>query len=105
MQRSCTGVRNEGRLQGVSTPEEKGHAVGEGKDLGPQEATMHRALIARGIYLVQGRVDVMFVVKELNRGMSKPTAWDSTRLKRLVNICNGNRGLELDSRIKKSRSS
>ena len=40
--------------------------------LGPQQASMYRALSARANYLSQDRSDIRFAVKELCRRMSKP---------------------------------
>ena len=48
-----------------------------------EEATKYRALVARANYLAQDRPDVQFSVKELARGMAKPTEGDWGRLKRL----------------------
>ena len=41
--------------------------------LGKEAATRYRALVARGIYLPQDRSDMAYAVKELSRGMARPT--------------------------------
>lgn len=62
---------------------------GENKDikdeqpLSPRDASMYRALVARGLYLSQDRSDICYAVKELSRRMSDPTASDWESLKRL----------------------
>ena len=47
------------------------------------DATMYRAIVARGIYLAQDRSDIAFAVKELSRRMSSPDTRDWQSLKRL----------------------
>ena len=69
--------------KGVVTPGEKVKGVVEGLELSDTEATMYRALTARGVYLAQDRSDITFAVKELSRSMSKPTREDWGKLKRL----------------------
>ena len=52
----------------VITPGEKdpkGKAVDDEEELGPEEATRYRALVARANYLAADRPDTMFAVKEL----------------------------------------
>ena len=44
------------------------------EELGSKEATMYRAMVARGNYLAQDRSDVQVAIKELSRGMSCPHA-------------------------------
>ena len=51
--------------------------------LGREEATMYRALVARGNYLSQDRSDILFAVEELSRKMAEPTIGCYRRLKRL----------------------
>ena len=55
----------------------------EENELEPRDATMYRALVARGNYMAQDRTDVQFAVKELCRNMSNPTAGDWAAVKRL----------------------
>ena len=55
----------------------------EENELEPRDATMYRALVARGNCVAQDRTDVQFAVKELCRSMSNPTAGDWAALKRL----------------------
>ena len=56
----------------------------EENELDPKDATMYRALVARGNYLAQDRSDVSFAVRELCRSMSSPTDGDWAALNRLV---------------------
>ena len=56
------------------------------KHLASEEAAMYRALTAVGIYLSQDRSDLANVVKELSRGMSKPTEEDQEAFKRLSHV-------------------
>ena len=65
------GTKEEGRTQEDSEQE-----------LGEQEATKYRAIVARCNYLAPDRPDIGFAVKELARQMSKPTKGDWVRLKR-----------------------
>ena len=59
----------------VSTPygpEEHKLGAGEGQELGPEEATRYRALVARLNYLAMDRADIQFAVKESAKRMSTP---------------------------------
>ena len=70
---------------GVTTPgEHKARAKEDENDvaLGPQESTVHRSIAARANYLVADRPDLMYVVKELCRGMAAPTKGHWPKLKR-----------------------
>ncbi|MDA8583905.1 hypothetical protein N9L68_06710 [bacterium] len=49
----------------------------------PQETTKYRAIVARANYLAADRPDIMYSVKELCRGMAKPTKAHWHKLKRL----------------------
>ncbi len=80
-------------LEGVSrsmcTPGVKG-VRGSDKDeaeldreLNSSDATLYRAIVARGSSLAQDRSDIAFSVKELSRRMSCPDARDCQSLKRL----------------------
>ena len=51
--------------------------------LSPEDATMFRALSARGNYLAQDRPDINFATKELCREFSRPNRNSYQRLKRL----------------------
>ena len=53
------------------------------EELGPYEATQYLAIVARANYLASDRPDIMYAVKELCRGMAKPTTVMWHRLKRL----------------------
>ncbi len=66
----------------VATPEEE-------EELGTEQATMYRALTARGIYLAQDRTDVQYAVKELSRKMATPTKGSWEKLKRLGRYLKG----------------
>ena len=76
-------------LQGakpVRTPGEddkKGTEVDEDEELDKQEARRYRGIVARGNYLAQDRLDIQFTVKELSRGMAKPTRGDMRKARRL----------------------
>jgi len=52
--------------------------------LGPEQATLFRALAARANFLASDRPDIAFAVKELCRGMSLPTTRDEAAMKRLA---------------------
>ena len=51
--------------------------------LDAQEAIQYGSMVARLNYLSQDRSDIQFAVKEVCRGMSKPTEGDVLKLKRL----------------------
>ena len=75
-----------GKANEVITPGEKapkGKAVEVEEELSPEDTTKHRAFVARANYLVADRPDIMYAVKELCRGMAKPTTAMWHRLKRL----------------------
>ena len=71
---------------GVTTPGENEHR-GQEEDneveLGPEEATIYRSIAARANYLSADRPNMMYAVKELCRGMAKPTKGHWLKLKRL----------------------
>ena len=56
----------------------------EEEELKAQEAGEYRALAARANYLPLDRSDVQYNVKELCRGMARPTRGDKRNLKRLA---------------------
>ena len=61
---------------GVTTPGENDHQPEEGEvdeELPPEDAARYRAIAARANYLAADRPDLMYAVKDLCRGMSKPT--------------------------------
>ena len=64
---------------GVKTADEPEDSI----PLEEQEATIYRALVARGNYLAQDRSDIQHAVKELSRGMANPTVGNAKALKRL----------------------
>ena len=52
------------KAKGVSAPgRRKEWGPEEENELGPRDATMHRALVARGNYMAHARADVQFAVK------------------------------------------
>ena len=53
------------------------------EELSPEEATRYRGIAARANYLAADRPDIMYAVKELCRGMAKPTRAHWHHLKRL----------------------
>jgi hypothetical protein len=55
----------------------------EQEELSAEQSTAYRATTARGNFLVADRPDIAFAVKELCRGMAKPSARDAEALKRL----------------------
>ena len=63
---------------GVESPREGNEEVQEkeGEEITKEEATMYRAVVARGNYLSQDRSDIQFAVKELCRKMSDPNRAD-----------------------------
>ena len=69
--------------KGVVTPGVK-EPWEEDVELGPQESSKSRALVARANYLAQDRMDIQFATKELCREMAKPTERAWRGLKRLA---------------------
>ena len=72
--------------KGVSTPGVATNQKESGEDEGELNEELRRAyrgLVARANYLAQDRADIQFAVKELSRGMSKPTEGNWKALKRL----------------------
>ena len=53
------------------------------EELSPSDTTRYRATAARANYLAADRPDIMYAVKELCRGMAKPTRLHWHKLKRL----------------------
>ena len=52
-------------------------------ELNARDTTRYRAIAARANYLVADRPDLIYAVKELCRGMAKPTELHWNKLKRL----------------------
>ena len=72
--------------RGVITPGENEPRRKDGEneeELSSEEATRYRGIAARANYLAADRPDVMYAVKELCRGMAKPTRAHWHKLKRL----------------------
>ena len=70
----------------MTTPGENEHRGQEEEneaEIGPEEATTYRSIAARANYLSADRPDIMYAVKELCRGMAKPTRVHWLKLKRL----------------------
>ena len=64
------------KAHGVITPGDKEPRRKEGEneeELVPEEATRYRGITARANYLAADRPDIMYSVKELCRGMARPT--------------------------------
>jgi hypothetical protein len=78
----------EGESRSMCTPGVKGVKGSDEEEaelevpLNGSDATMYRAIVARGIYLAQDRSDIAFAVKELSRRMSCPDTRDWQSLKR-----------------------
>ena len=71
---------------GVTTPgehEARGQEEEKEVELVPAEATTYRSIAARANYLSADRPDIMYALKELCRGMAKPTKGHWLKLKRL----------------------
>ena len=67
------------------TPGVKGKYVAqEEEELGNEESSQYRALVARANYLAQDRPDIQYSVKELCREMSSPKVRSWNALKRLA---------------------
>ena len=60
-----------------------------GELLSPSDTTAFRALVARGNYLAQDRVEIQYAVKEAARRMSKPRSADWNLLKRIGRFLKG----------------
>ncbi len=60
------------------------------------QATMYRALTARGVYLAQDRTDVQYAFKELIRNMSTPTKGRWEKLKWLGRYLKGRERIVLE---------
>ena len=69
-----------GNKLSMTTEDEEGWM----SEVGGHEATLYRALVARGVYLSQDRSDIQYAVKELSRQMSKPSRADVEKLKHLA---------------------
>ena len=75
------GLKNDSK--GVVTPGVSGDEINN-EGLEGERATKYRAAVARENYLSQDRSDIQYAVKELSRGMSRPTVEHEERLKRLA---------------------
>ena len=53
------------------------------EELGGEESTLYRSVVARFNYLAPDRQDIQFAVRECAKGMAKPTAGGMVRLKRI----------------------
>ena len=74
-----------GESKAVTTPGAKAEEQeGDEAPLNETEATSYRRAAATLNYLAQDRPDIAYAVKECARGMSRPTASDSVRLKRVL---------------------
>ena len=71
------GVRDEGEHECME------------EELGPDERRLYRSVVARGNYLAQDRPDIRFSVKELCRGMARPTQRDWRKLRKLCRYLRG----------------
>ena len=81
------GLEKESRslsTPGVKLEDKQDDSESWEKEVSGSEATLYRALVARGIYLSQDRSDIGYAVKELSRKMSKPDTGDIERLKHLA---------------------
>ena len=65
------------------TPGVKGDEIND-EDLDGDRSTKYRAAVARGNYLSQDRSAIQYAVKELSRGMSRPTVEHEEGFKRLA---------------------
>ena len=72
------------KCNSVSTPGTNEHQEHENTYLGPMQSTEYRALAARCNFLAQDRPDLQYAVKEVCRGMAKPTEEDMHKLKRIA---------------------
>ena len=72
--------------QGVRSPIQKEEKVEEGdeEELNKEEASRYRRISARANYLAADRPDIQFAVKEICRGMTRPTKGHMKKLKRLA---------------------
>ena len=68
---------------GVTVPGRKEDPLEDDSELSAADTTRFRALAARANYLSADRPDLMYAVKELCRGMAKPTQWYWNKLKHL----------------------
>ena len=68
---------------GVTTPGKEEEPPENDPELSAADTTRFRALAARANYLSADRPDLMYAVKELCRGMAKPTQWYWRKLKHL----------------------
>ena len=66
-----------------------------------QRGSMYRSLVMRIAYLAQDRGDLQFATKELARGMSEPTEWYWSQLKRVGRYLLGRPRIELVYRWQK----
>ena len=80
-----TGLKEDSKA--VATPVirvKPGEVPGGEKEIGPQEQTVFRGIVARANYLGQDRSDIRFAVKELSRRMAKPRIRDVAAAERLA---------------------
>ena len=82
------GLIEESREVGVPIVKEDDDR-GSNMELDKSAARQYRGIIARMKYLGQDRSQIQFAVKELSRGMARPTGKDRGRLKKLVRFLKG----------------
>ena len=72
-------------VNGLTTPGENEPRPQEGEvdeELSPTDTTRYRAIAAHATYLVADRPDLMYALKEMCRGMARPTRRYWNKLKR-----------------------
>ena len=76
----------------VSTPGESANKDAEPGDvpLDERQASRFRSMAARANYLAADRVDIMYSVKEMCRGMANPEEKEMVKMKRLARYLKGN---------------
>ena len=67
--------------KGSAVPGVKDEGTEDSQPLSPKDTTLHRAIVARAIYLSQDRSDICFAAKELSRSMANPTVHAMEKLK------------------------
>ena len=82
------GINEESREVGVPIAKNDDDR-GSDKELDRSSAKQYRGVVARMNYLGQDRSQIQFAVKELSRGMAKPTEKDRGRLKKLIRFLKG----------------
>ena len=87
--------------KGVTTPGVSSIEGGRAQEDRPRRESWFRAVVARGNYLGQDRMDIQFAAKEVSRFMSKPEEQDWSSAKRLARYLKDNKRLVIKYKFQK----